>query len=387
MKKITLLFTEISCRGGVELFSSYFFYSIVEVLQRKKVNRIEVILLNNKDLPSIEGDDNKTRIIFRCLASKFRVVRLLKFTFYIVYNLLFVQPDFIISNHINLLKPCFLFFPILKLFAIKYGFVAYGIDVWNLNRLEKLIVRNADIILPISNYTKTKILQQSLIKGEIILFPPTFDENFFSPAPKDPFLIDKYNLKGQKILLTVCRMEKSERYKGYDRVISVLPFVLKEVPNTKYLIVGEGSDKGRVSDLIKKLNLNDNVILCGFVESERLPSYYNLCDVFIMPSTGEGFGIVFLEALACGKPVICGNRDGSIDAVLGGEIGFPIDPTCEAALKDTIVKILKNEITDKRLDSEYLRRKVIEHYGQKKFKERTEFFVDKMIEVKKKSLA
>ncbi len=80
--------------------------------------------------------------------------------------------------------------------------------------------------------------------------------------------------------------------------------------------------------------------LAGYIPEEELNDHYNLCDVFAMPSKGEGFGIVFLEAMACGKPVLAGNKDGSVDALLGGKLGALVDPDDVAQIAETLIAIL-----------------------------------------------
>jgi len=89
-----------------------------------------------------------------------------------------------------------------------------------------------------------------------------------------------------------------------------------------------------------------------------------------MPSKKEGFGIVFLEALACGKPVIAGNKDGSVDAVLNGELGILVNPDDEDDIAKELIKVLKNDVSKKLINSEYLRTKVLEHYGIDRFIEK-----------------
>src|SRR5204863_1392426 len=96
--------------------------------------------------------------------------------------------------------------------------------------------------------------------------------------------------------------------------------------NVGYLLGGRGADLPRVEAMINELGAAANVTLAVYVADYELRSHYNLCDVFAMPSKGEGFGIVFLEALGCGKPVIAGNKDGSVDAVLNGKLGVLVDP-------------------------------------------------------------
>lgn len=108
----------------------------------------------------------------------------------------------------------------------------------------------------------------------------------------------------------------------------------------RYLIVGDGDDRPRFESLADELGVRELVIFAGKVPSEELCDHYNLCDLFAMPSTGEGFGIVFLEALACGKPVIAGSKDASRDALLDGELGVLVDPEDPRELRDAIVAIL-----------------------------------------------
>ena len=116
-------------------------------------------------------------------------------------------------------------------------------------------------------------------------------------------------------------MSKVEQHKGYDRLIRTLPTIIQTIPNIHYLIVGQGDDRPRIEQLIQSLSLEKYVTLTGFIPDQELVDYYNLCDIFAMPSKDEGFGIVYLEALACGKPTLGGNQDGAIDALCHGERG------------------------------------------------------------------
>jgi glycosyltransferase involved in cell wall biosynthesis len=260
-----------------------------------------------------------------------------------------------------------------KFFKIPYSTLTYGIDVWNLNGLKLAGLRRSRRIIVISNYTREVVLEQmnSYPKDRISLLPPTFDPRKFEPKPKPQHLMDKWKIKNDnKILLTISRLSKTEKYKGYDRIIMAMKDIVKEVPNVKYILVGSGDDMERIKRLIKDNNLEDKVFLTGFIPDEEIVDYYNLCDVFVMPSKGEGFGIVFLEALACGKPVIAGNKDGSVDAVLGGETGLLVDPDNLEEIKDAVIRVLKGRVDSKLLDRAYLRSRTIEEYGFESFRER-----------------
>ena len=127
--------------------------------------------------------------------------------------------------------------------------------------------------------------------------------------------------------------------------------------------------------------LTDSVILAGYIPEHELCAFYNLCDVFAMPSKGEGFGIVFLEALACGKPVIAGNKDGSVDAVLNGELGVLVDPESvdeiAKALAGVISKTHPLQILQRPQD---LRRGVIDAYGYARFVERVKEIIQPFVD-------
>jgi glycosyltransferase involved in cell wall biosynthesis len=112
------------------------------------------------------------------------------------------------------------------------------------------------------------------------------------------------------------------------------------------------------------------VTLTGFVPDEELVDHYNLCDVFAMPSKGEGFGIVYLEALACGKPTLGGNKDGAIDALCQGELGILVDPDDPNAIAQSLIQILQGTHPHPILyQPEVLRQKVIETFGFERFKQ------------------
>ena len=142
--------------------------------------------------------------------------------------------------------------------------------------------------------------------------------------------------------MTVSRLSSLERYKGHDRVIRTLPRVLDRHPDTIYLIVGDGDDRPRLESLAVECGVTKNVQFTGSVPPEELPDYFRLADVLVMPSAGEGFGIVFLEAMATGICVIGGSQDGSRDALCDGALGILVDPENGKELASAILAALDN---------------------------------------------
>jgi glycosyltransferase involved in cell wall biosynthesis len=169
--------------------------------------------------------------------------------------------------------------------------------------------------------------------------PNTFKSQF-AARPKRDVLIEHHSLRGRRVLLTVSRLAASERYKGHDRVISILPRVLERSPDVAYLVVGDGDDRQRLEELARTTGVAHAIKFAGHVSQRELPDYFRLADVFVMPSTGEGFGIAFLEAAASGLPVIGGNSDGSVDALAEGKVGTLVDPDDAAQLVGAICNAL-----------------------------------------------
>ncbi len=286
-----------------------------------------------------------------------------------VKKLLQFKPKIVVCAHINF-SPLGYFFK--KFFNKNYMILTYGIEAFGIKSLLKLrALKNSKMIITISNYTKEKLIQQiSSIQPRIFIMANSVDGDEFKPQKKSDELLRRFNLFDKKIILTVARLKKSEKYKGYDKVIECLPQVIKVVPNIAYILIGSGDDADRARELTHKLNLNNYVIMPGFVSDKELTDYYNLCDVFVMPSKYEGFGFVFIEALACGKPVVAGNQDGSREALLAGGLGISVDPGNTNKIAEAIIKVLEKKIPPKLLDSQYLRERVLEAYGFDKFKEK-----------------
>jgi glycosyltransferase involved in cell wall biosynthesis len=297
-----------------------------------------------------------------------RLLQSAAFTVGLILSAVVYRPSLIVVGHANFAKVARW---IKSLLGIPYWVIVYGIDVWDENgRRVAAGLRAADRILAISNFTRDKVIEQLGIEAaRFALLPTTFDEARFCPKPTRAALLSKLALRpGQPVILTVCRLSEEERYKGYDQIIRALPKVLRAVPDAHYVIVGRGRDEARIREVVRSLGLGPHVTLAGFVSEQELADYYNLCEVFAMPSKKEGFGIVFLEALACGKAVLAGNRDGSVDAVCGGELGVLIDPDDIDEIARSLIAMLRGSHTLAVLyQPDELRRRVIEAYGSKRF--------------------
>jgi phosphatidylinositol alpha-1,6-mannosyltransferase len=256
--------------------------------------------------------------------------------------------------------------------------VCHGVEVFQpLKGIKKKILQQADLILAVSFHTKSElILKQGVAPEKIILFPNTLDPFFKLPINfnKPDYLKKRYQIKEQeKVLLTISRLNSKEGYKGYDQVFNTIPYLLKSGLNVKYILCGKAdtSEENRIRNLIIELGIESHVVLTGFIQENELTDHYILSDVFVMPSKGEGFGIVYLEAMACGREVIAGNKDGSTEALQFGKLGTLIDPDNLDELNNSIVKVL----TDPR-DPVLIEKQMLEYFSFQQFQKRTSALVD-----------
>ena len=209
----------------------------------------------------------------------------------------------------------------------------HGWEAWHVpRRFARRAAERARLITVVSRHTRNRFLAACGVDpARVRVLPPTVAQSFGRGARSDE-LAGRYGLRGTRVLLTVGRLDPDERRKGQDQVIRALPSIVAAFPDVVYLIVGGGADKTRLEALARELAVADHVVFAGTVSADELPQLYRLAEVFVMPSTQEGFGIVFLEAAASGLRVIGGNADGSTDALADGAIGTLIDPANIAAL-------------------------------------------------------
>ncbi len=190
-------------------------------------------------------------------------------------------------------------------------------------------LHNADAVVTVSRFTQDMLVgMMGVLPAKITLIPNGVDLTRFAPRPRREDLMARYQLAGHRVLLTVGRLSAR---KGMDRVIDSLPALLRDMPDLIYLLVGDGSIRADLQARAEALGVRHAVVFAGAVSGGELADHYALADVFIMANRTmpdgdtEGFGIVFLEANACGIPVIAGSAGGSVDAVTDGVNGLLVD--------------------------------------------------------------
>lgn len=253
-----------------------------------------------------------------------------------------LHPDAVICGHINLL-------PVAALLKTLTGasliLEAYGIDAWQRPRgVRSWGIQKIDLVIAISRFTREKFISWSGLEAHRVkVVPNAVHLERYRQTGKPAYLVGRYRLEGKRVLLTVGRLPGNERYKGQDRIIKLLPALADKFPNLVYVIAGDGSDRARLEALVDKMALRARVVFTGKISEQEKTDHYNLADAFAMPSLSEGFGFVFLEAAACGVPVLGGSRDGSRDALVDGRLGVMVDPENSDELFKGLEEILRQD--------------------------------------------
>lgn len=249
------------------------------------------------------------------------------------------RPRLILATHPHFL-PALL--P-LKLLGIRVVCSAHGIETWSrVQGSAALPFARADGLLPVSTHTAAVLaLCRDVQSRQIEVVANTYDETQFAPGPpKEGLRIRLGIAPSARVVFTLGRMAASEAYKGHELVMQAIHRLRSSCPDLYYLVGGDGDDLPRLRALAAQLGLEKRVIFAGRIAVQELADHYRLSDVFAMPSTGEGFGIAFLEAMACGVPCVAGNADGSRDALDHGRLGFLVDPRDPAAVAKGIESAL-----------------------------------------------
>jgi phosphatidylinositol alpha-1,6-mannosyltransferase len=231
---------------------------------------------------------------------------------------LFRPVDLVFCGHLFMAPLAAL---IARLKGAKLIVQTHGIEAWpRPSRLQRAALESADLLLCVSRYTRAAVLSWAAIAPDrVLVLPNTFKETF---TPGDGWTTRAaLGIENKRVLLTVGRMDAGQQYKGQDRVISAVPYIVAQGYDLVYVIVGEGDDRARLEALARKLGISERVHFFGAVELQALTELYRMADLFVMPSMGEGFGIAFLEAMVSGTPAIGLDLGGARDALADGQLG------------------------------------------------------------------
>ena len=250
------------------------------------------------------------------------------------------ESDLILCLHIRLLPVAWLASLVIR---APLWLMIFGIDAWERprNPLLTWFARRATLVISISEVTTSRFQAWAHVPpSHLRLLPCIVDLQHFRPGSPDPALAARYGLAGKRVLFTFGRLVSAERAKGMDEVMEAMPGLVADFPDLVYLIGGGGPDRPRLEAKAKSLGLGPRVIFAGRIAEEEKVAHYHLADAYVMPSRGEGFGIVFLEAMACGVPTLASRKDGGREALLGGKLGLLVDPDDPANVASGIRAVL-----------------------------------------------
>ncbi len=217
----------------------------------------------------------------------------------------------------------------------------HGVEVWEpLGRIRRMGLRRADLVLAPSKYTAEHVAAvQGVAAGKIRVLPWALDPQFEAMAPHAAKAAVPGNFPEGRVVLTVGRWRADERYKGMDTLITALPRLLPRWPELQLAAIGDGDDREWLEDLAEENGVRRHVHFLSGVTYEELAACFGHCEIFALPSKGEGFGLVYLEAMACGKPVIGGAHGGAPEVIDDGRTGYLV-PHGDAVQLATAVETL-----------------------------------------------
>ncbi len=200
----------------------------------------------------------------------------------------------------------------------------HGIEVWEpLSNLRRRALRHTSLVLAPSRDTAEHVAsEQGVARGRIRVLPWALDPQFEALLAAGSRPAAPQGFPSGRVLLTVGRWLATERYKGMDTLITALPRLLTAWPELQLVLVGEGDDRAWLEDLAEQNGVNRHVHFLSGLSHAELAGCYSGCEIFALPSRGEGFGLVYLEAMACGKPVIGGAHGGAPEIIEDGVTGY-----------------------------------------------------------------
>jgi glycosyltransferase involved in cell wall biosynthesis len=230
-----------------------------------------------------------------------------------------------------------------RLRRVPLALVLHGIEAWQPTgraAVDRLAGR-VDLALPVSRVTAERFRAWSgLPEDRFTVVPNCIEPAAFAPGAPDPALQARYGLAGARLVLTLGRMDARERDKGFDELLEVWPGLAAGHPDLRLMLAGDGDDRPRLEAKAATMSLPAPALFPGYLPEAEKADHLRLADVFALCGRQEGFGIVLLEALACGIPCVASTRDASKEALLDGAMGELADPDDPDSLTGALERAL-----------------------------------------------
>ena len=285
----------------------------------------QILLIENQEIPLEGFARSKTRVISYCITHAQR------------------NPQFVLAAHPNLAVLAI----VIRFLSpsTKIIVMTHGIEIWEkmpVHRHRALL--SSDIILATSQYNVQKLIElQKIPPRKIRLVPWPLNPTMLRLADMGAGLRVPQGFPRGRVILTVGRWSANERYKGADQLIRAVAELRHALPDVQLVVVGDGDDLPRLKQIATDLAVNEATHFLGDVSREELASCYKNAELFAMPSTGEGFGLVFLEAMAFRKPIVGVAAGGSVDLLIDGVNALVVRPHDSFALVSALEKLLRDK--------------------------------------------
>jgi glycosyltransferase involved in cell wall biosynthesis len=352
--------------GGIELYLQQFVSAVGLALPDA---RLSAVLAREPRLarPALLPAELTARLRVSGASARARTARIAELTALAMVEAVRTRPRLVVCGHVNL-SP--LAWALARATGARLMALTYGVEAWTIDsRWTAAALRAADSIVTISSFTANALRDALGFDGDrIAVLHNAVDGVRFQPGPPKPTILTRLSSLARPRLITVCRLDATERYKGVDTLLRVL--AANPGLAGSYLVVGDGTDRARLERLAAELKVP--ATFWGRATDEELADLYRACDLFVMPSQKEGFGYVFIEAMACGLPVVAGGVDGSVDALAGGTLGLLVDPDRPDQIAAAIRAQLGGSSPPQMRDPQWLHAQVRERFSFDRFRERVD---------------
>jgi phosphatidylinositol alpha-1,6-mannosyltransferase len=328
--KILVLAPPMGATGGIQNYTTTLVRALKEIVGDSNVCMVAVPAeaASRRDGNAALGPVTKLRFLLSAISAA-----------------LFWRPRLVLCTHLAVSPVARM---IHRITGTPYWVVLHGIEVWcELPPAKVSSLLAAQQLVANSKFTlQSASARHGLEKCESVFLAPTFSIAESSSAKKQT---SDAASEIAPVVLTVGRLAASERYKGHDVMLDAWGAVLREIPQTRYIIVGDGDDRARLQSRVNEMGFANSVIFKGALSGADLQSCYDECQVFALPARteldpraprGEGFGIVFLEAMAHGKPVVGPNVGAPTEFIHDGEHGLLVDPANPTQLAQALIELL-----------------------------------------------
>jgi phosphatidylinositol alpha-1,6-mannosyltransferase len=252
----------------------------------------------------------------------------------------------------------------------------YGIEVWRpLEWDRRRALAAATVKFAISQHTLERARPFCTGLAGTAILPLALEDR----PPEGTVDVSLIARIGRGFLLIVGRMDATERYKGHDQLLETLPHVLELCPNARLVVAGDGDDRRRLEEKAAYLGVGSAVVFAGFTSEATLAELYRRCAVFVMPSRGEGFGLVYLEAMRAARPVLAAQRTAAEEIVVHGQTGLLVDPDDRETLSKALARLLRDVGAARRMGWAG-RERWEQEFGLDRFRDRLEPLLTRLVE-------